>query len=202
MVEGHASPLSGTSTFAAPAGGMILALCACLVAAVAVAGCGGSSHAATNQKASVCPSAARVAAAGFLMVSPATVSAVAKTSTQATPECDLRAALPSGAVVRVSVTIDSAPQAYFRLERAAVEAEQVFGTVRLEPAPVNVTGLGLDAYWFPGERHVVTTDGVRLITAQVSSAGESEGRERALAVVVARQFLGRLNPKAADPAGS
>jgi hypothetical protein len=92
------------------------------------------------------------------------------------PECDLGVALPSGAVVRVSVTIDSAPQAYFRLERAAVEAEQVFGTVRLEPAPVNVTGMGLDAYWLPAERHVTTTDGVRLITAQVSWAGESEER--------------------------
>jgi hypothetical protein len=100
------------------------------------------------------------------------------------------------------VTVDSAPQAYSRLERAAVEAAQQFGAVRLEPAPVNVAGLGLDAYWFPKEREVMTTDGVRLITVGVTWGGVGEGRLRAAAEAVAHAFLGRLRPQAANPNGS
>ena len=90
------------------------------------------------------------------------------------------------------------------LERTAVEAEQVFSTGREEPAPVKVSRLGLDAYsyWFPGERQVMTTDGVRLITATIEWPQAPAGKRRALAVVAARPFLGKLHPKAADPGGS
>jgi hypothetical protein len=196
------SPPGGARVIAAFPGGVMLALCACWVAAVVVAGCGGSSRAVSPPKASVCPAGARAAVADFLGVHPGSVSAVPGTSSQATPECVLRAALLAGAVARVTVTIDSAPQAYFRLERTAVEAEQVFGAVREEPAPVNVSRLGLDAYWFPGERQVMTTDGVRLITAAIEWPQVPAGKRRALAVVAARPFLGKLHPKAADPGGS
>src|SRR5205823_3416127 len=72
---------------------------------------------------------------------------------------------------QVTALVDSGPQPYFRLERTIVEDAQQFSTVRLEPAPVHVGGLGLDASWFPGEQQLMTTDGRRLITVIVKWHG-------------------------------
>jgi hypothetical protein len=130
-------------------------------------------------------------------VSAGAVSEKAGTSSQATPQCVFRAGK-----VKVVAIVDSAPQAYFRLERTVVEAQQQFSTVRLEPAPVHVGGLGLDADWFPKEKQIMTTDGNRLITVGVAWHGMRRKQQIVLAKVIARMYLGPLNRKAADPNGS
>jgi hypothetical protein len=103
--------------------------------------------------------------------------------------------------VRLSVEVDTAPQAYAVLERTAEEAAQIFGPVRFDTAPQDITGLGIDAQWFPAQQHLMTTDGVRLITATVDWPSARQSRLRALAEVAARPYLGRLRPKDATPIG-
>ena len=98
--------------------------------------------------------------------------------------------------------VDNGPQPYFRLERTIVEAGQQFGAVRTAAPPQSVTGLGLDAAWFPDEMKLMTTDGVRLITVTINWPGTSGARRRALARATARDYLGPLNRKAAEPSGS
>jgi hypothetical protein len=104
--------------------------------------------------------------------------------------------------VKVTVILDSYPQAYQRLERTAEEDDQQFGTVRTEAPPQQVMGIGLDADWFPTEQKLMTTDGRRLITAFVAWPGARPGRREALGKAVARRYLGPLDPAAADPNGS
>jgi hypothetical protein len=103
--------------------------------------------------------------------------------------------------VRLSVEVDTAPQAYAVLERTAEEAAQIFGPVRFDTAPQDITGLGIDAQWFPAQQHLMTTDGVRLITATVDWPSARQSRRRALAEVAARPYLGRLRLKDAKPIG-
>lgn len=136
----------------------------------------------------------------FLAVPSSSVAVRSAVANSGAPECDFTAGA-GGRRVRVSVAVDSAPQPYQVLERAAVEEAQVFGTRRVVPAPQAVGRLGLDAYWFPAEQHVMTTDGVRLITATVSWPSARQSRRRALAVAAARPYLGRPQPRAAQSPG-
>jgi hypothetical protein len=145
----------------------------------------------------VCSSSAREDVARAASVSVGGVSEKQGTSSEANPQCVFRARK-----LTVVAIVDSGPQAYYRLERTVVEASQQFSTVRLEPAPVHVGGLGLDADWFPKEKQIMTTDGNRLITVGVSWHGVSTKRQIALAKVVAHTYLGPNNPKAAIPNGS
>ena len=98
--------------------------------------------------------------------------------------------------------VDTAPQAYQRLERTIVEAGQQFGVSRGFTPPVHVAGLGLDASWFPDQTKLMTTDGGRLVSVVISWRGVSQARRQALAKAVARPYLGKLQPRAADPTGS
>jgi hypothetical protein len=208
--EGHASVPDGEATptvsFGTPqgsgcrAGGWVGVVLACAVA-LAFAGCGSSArsttHAAAKPRSTVCLPAARVVVARSLSVSAGALSAARGTSSEAVPQCVFRA--PRAKVVAI---VDSGAQAYFRLERAVVEASQQFSAVRLEPAPVHVGGLGLDADWFPKEKQLETTDGVRLITVTVNWNGVPKARQIALAKATARTYLGPLDRKAAYPNGS
>ncbi|MEA2302675.1 MAG: hypothetical protein QOE44_3210 [Solirubrobacteraceae bacterium] len=156
---------------------------------VVLGGCGGAGPAA-----SPCPPAA----AGLLAaaVGPgARVDARAGSGEDPTIRtCVLRA---GGA--RVTATIDTAPQAYFRLERTVVEEAQTFAQTQGGAAPVQVPGLGLDADWLPGESRLVTTDGTRLVTIAVDWPGAARGRKVSLAAGIARTLLGRLRPDVAQP---
>jgi hypothetical protein len=127
----------------------------------------GPSTAATAQpkQPSVCTSKAIAAVARFLRTSPSAITTTATTSTQAAPECDFRVAEKH---VTLSVIVDDGPPPFTRLERTAEEATQFFGTARMAPPPQDIHGVGLDADWFPPQQHLMTTDGVRLITATVS----------------------------------
>ena len=135
-------------------------------------------------------------------VSPGAVSGVAVTGNNSMPECHFSVRLPSARRVGVVANVDSSPQAYQRLERTVVEDWQQFGEMRGFSPPVDVPGLGLAATWLPDQTKLLTTDGVRLITITVSWGGASQARAQALARAVARPYLGKLNPKAADPNGT
>jgi hypothetical protein len=99
--------------------------------------------------------------------------------------CRLRT--PSGPVV--TITVDSAPQPYTRLEREIVESGQVFTPHRLTPAPIHINRLGLDASWFPGLGEVLTADSRALVTVGVAWSGQPVSRVRAAAVSVARTLI-------------
>ena len=74
-----------------------------------------------------------------------------------------------------SYMLDSAPQAYARMEREQVEfwqnVEWSHKAARAAPRPM--TSLGLGGYWFPLQSRLLTTDGVRLITIKMRSSGSS-----------------------------
>ncbi|MGH2867039.1 MAG: hypothetical protein ACRDNK_05645 [Solirubrobacteraceae bacterium] len=102
----------------------------------------------------------------------------------------------------MTVLVDSFSQPYQRLERVQIEDAQQFGAQRLEAVPQAVSGLGIDAYWFPTERKVMATEGRRLITVFVVRPGLRARRQRRLSEAIARRYLGANDPKAADPNGS
>ncbi|HWH10850.1 MAG TPA: hypothetical protein VG165_06950 [Solirubrobacteraceae bacterium] len=89
----------------------------------------------------------------------------------------------------VTITLDTAPQAYARLEREIVETGQVFGPRRMTPAPVHVGGLGLDASWFPGLQRVLTANSRALVSVGVLWSGQPVSRRKAAAVSVARTVI-------------
>jgi hypothetical protein len=185
-----------------------------LVAALAATACGTATNRQTTQAAthpadrpttratpqpkqpSVCTNKATTAVARFLRVSPSAITTTATTSSQAAPECDFRAREKR---VTVSVIDDDGPQPFTRLERTAEEATQFFGAARMAPAPQDIHGVGLDADWFPPQQHLMTTDGARLITAAVTWPGSPQRQRIAIAIAVARAYLGPLHPEAANP---
>jgi hypothetical protein len=90
------------------------------------------------------------------------------------------------------VMLDSAPQAYTRMEREQVEfwqnVEWSHKTARAAPRPVG--HLGLDGYWFPVQSRLLTTDGVRLVTIKVRAPSAGPAERRAQAIKLARIYLG------------
>jgi hypothetical protein len=96
--------------------------------------------------------------------------------------------------ISVTVMLDSAPQAYTRMEREQVEfwqnVEWSHKAARAAPRPVG--HLGLAGYWFPLQNRLLTTDGVRLITVKVRSPSMGPSERKAAAVGLARTYLGPL----------
>jgi hypothetical protein len=177
---------------------------ACFLAAV-LAGCGSASggtrtataptQAATtspaatttsrSRLASACSSRARRALAryGSVNASPFTASSGAES-------CHFES---SGGGPDVVVELDGAPQPYVRMEREQVEfwqnVEWSHEAARASPYPI--TSLGLGGYWFPLQRRLLTTDGVRLITIKMRSSGSSgPATPKSLAARLARIYLG------------
>jgi hypothetical protein len=171
--------------------------CPLLLLAV-LAGCGGHSAAKhRSQPAAVCLPAARDAMAGFLGVAPGAVATRVSRGNNTYLQCTFTVRPATGGRVVVLVNNDTGPQPYFVLERTAVEAAQVFTATRTIPAPLPVK-LGLDAYWFPYETQLMTTDGVRLITATVTWRHASQRRMRELSIPVARPYLRPPRPSKAN----
>jgi hypothetical protein len=92
----------------------------------------------------------------------------------------------------VIVMLDSAPQAYTRMEREQVEfwqnVEWSHKSARSAPRPI--AHLGLGGYWFPLQSRLLTTDGVRLITVKVRAPSSGPSARKAAAVRLARPYLG------------
>lgn len=148
-------------------------------------GCGGSSSETALRK--PCTQETVVAVARALAVRPKLVKARPGEGGNGSPEC--RYAAGRDAVV---VNLDSGAQSYFRLERTAVEASQQFGLVRAATAPINVTGVGLDAWWYPDEDQLETTDGVKLIQVTVTAPGVAKAGRVAIGKAAGRSALGRI----------
>jgi hypothetical protein len=165
-----------------------------IVVAGALSGCGAQAH----RRPPLCVQSARAVLAAHLGVQVSAVSQAVSTGSNDMPQCVLTVRRPGSRPVQVTVNLDNGPQPYFRLERTAVEATQQFSTVRLYTAPQQISGLGLDADWFPDSDYLETTDGSRLITVTIGWPGSKGTQRRALAVVIARPFIGRLhhNPAA------
>ena len=151
---------------------------------------------------SACTPAAVAAVAKVLRVGGGSVSTrEIASNTSGVPQCNFTVhAGPHKVLLWVSV--DSSPQPYAVLERAAVENGQNFANdpAGQFPAPQHVAHLGLDAYWFPGPgpAHLQTTDAVRLITVTVNRwPGVSRKHWSVLAAAAARPYLGHSQPKLA-----
>jgi hypothetical protein len=155
--------------------------------ALALGGCGRA------KRAGACLPQARAAMARFLAVSARSIVSKASIANNGMPQCAFSADLTGDSRVLVVANVDSAPQAFFRLERTAVEAAQNFTSPRVVPPPQRIGGLGLDADWFPSSQQLMTSDGNRLISVAIGWRNASTGHKQGLAEVVARPYLGRLN---------
>ena len=97
----------------------------------------------------------------------------------------------------VVAELDSAPQAFYRLEREVVEYGQnvLWHNEGAAAYPRDVAHLGLDADWLAAADQLITTDGVRLITILVNAAPAhaADGAE-GIAASLARCYLGPLVP--------
>jgi len=149
---------------------------------------------ATAALASPCSSRARAALAAAAAIPPASIAATPFTASSGAASCRFTAALPPAGRLEVAAELDSAPQAYYRLERQIVETGQnVIWEHQPESAyPVRVAHLGLDAAWFAGAGQLATTDGVRLVTVVVAAGPPRAGRRELIATRLARAYLGRL----------
>ena len=139
--------------------------------------------------ASVCLPEAREAIARFLAVQASGIAAAASTGNNSMPECSFSVRVANGKRVEVTADVDTSPQPYFRLERTAIEATQAFLPGRAAPVADSVSGLGLEADWFPAETQLMSTDGVRLLTVTVSWSGATQQHERALAEALSQTYL-------------
>jgi hypothetical protein len=139
----------------------------------------------------VCTTAGRAAFAGKVGVAPTTVKERRTHARSGASECVFSA----GHVV-ASVSVSGAPEAYAVLERQAEEQAQIFGAKRFTPAPQLILGLGVDAYWFPAQQQVMTTEGVNLIQATIVHWPHTRtARRRALGTALARPYVGKTDKK-------
>lgn len=168
----------------------------------ALLGCG-SSHVRLSPAARLCKPEARQLVARSLTLPSARITAVPGTGNNAEPQCSFRAHLTDGGRFDVTVNVDPSPQPYTVLSRTIVEGQQVFSPTRLTPAPVAVLHLGLLASWFPGPSHLMSTDGVRLVTTTVMWSGAKQRKEIQLATRLSRLYLGKSKGSLAHgyPAG-
>jgi hypothetical protein len=137
----------------------------------------------------VCLPRVRTALGRFLLVAPGSIETATSTGSNAMPQCTYVAHVAAGSVIRATANVSTAPQPYYVLERTTVEATQVFGPTRMPATPVVVTGLGLEATWFPDYTELMSTDGRRLITVSVGWRGATQARELALAETMSRPYL-------------
>jgi len=147
----------------------------------------------------VCLPKAVDAVARYLDVAPGSIALAKQTGNNAMPQCSLRAHPARAPKIHLIANIYDGPQPYFVLERTAVEAGQQFTAQRMIAAPVSVSGLGLDADWFPAQKQLMSTDGKRLITVTVDWHGVPAARKRAVARAALAPYL---QPKSRSNKGS
>jgi hypothetical protein len=181
-----------------------------ILAAVLLAGCGSSAssrHAASatpskQVAAPVCLPQARDAVARYLRVAPSAVALAPQTGNNSMPQCSFTAHGARKRTVHVIANVNDGPQPYFVLERTAVEAAQQFTPSRMIAAPQSVTGLGIEADWFPAETQLMATDGKRLITVTVAWGSAPAAGKRALATAALRPYLRPQKNSASEAKGA
>jgi hypothetical protein len=171
------------------------------LAALAFAGCGGGgdspappakhTHAAQPAKKPADPCSPRMTAAA----GPDAHARVVAT------DLDVVTCRYAGDRGTFKVTVDTAPQAWWRWQRAQVERLQTTAEWARTPAqqPRNVPGVGGGAFWVRAPRELVTSDGKRLLTVRVLRPRQATAARRA-AIKVARAGLGPVDiPKRTGP---
>lgn len=159
-----------------------------------------ASHAAARTGTEVCAGPGRAVLSARLRVPASRIATRPTRDTDAAPECVFSVQTPARRPrpVVVSVVVDSSPQPYAVLERAASEEAQMFTQTRTTKPPQSVAHLGLDAYWFPQEQHLETTDGRVLVTVTVERwPGAGNRTRKRLTAALARPYLGKPDPKLA-----
>jgi hypothetical protein len=182
----------------------VRALILAVLAAALVAGCGSSSD--SDQSAS---SPASTQAAPTVTSTPTTARLAPPCSRRAravleraaghatahpftSPSLAASCRLEAGPLTVIS-RLDSAPQAYTRLERGVTEYGQNVLHSGSRSYPQSIKHLGLDAHWLAAEDRLLTTDGVRLIDLKVRWPSASETARKALAIRLAHVYLGPLH---------
>jgi hypothetical protein len=166
--------------------------CALVLAAAALAfgGCGGAVQGAPAQPAAA-PCSSRIAAA-------AGADARMRIVSEQSDVVTCRYAAPGRAF---RVTVDTAPQAWLRWERAQVERQQNASEWSNTPSqkPRDVAGVGGGAFWVRAPRELVTSDGRQLLTVRVLRPAAPQ-RARRAAIGVARAGLGPVRiPTSSGP---
>ncbi len=162
------------------------------LAALAIAGCGGGDDAAPPAvKRPADPCSARMTAAAGAGAHASLVSR----------EPDVVTCRYAGGAGSFRVTVDKAPQAWFRWQRGQVERIQTASEWAHTPAQQarDVPGVGGGAFWVRGPRELVTSDGKLLLTVRVERPHRDKVARRA-AIKVARAGLGPVDiPKRTGP---
>ncbi len=172
-----------------------LILAACGSSSSSGSGSGTAGRTASHPKAAApalrtpCQVTARAVVAHLFKVPAGRVSVAASTGNNGSPQCTYASGRRS-----VVANIDVTPQAYFIVERTAVEASQQFAPIPASKLPVQVPHIGLDAYWYPAFSQFETTDGVRVIQITVTIPRARQAREIAVGAAVSRPYLGKLHP--------
>lgn len=159
------------------------------VIAVVLSGCGGGHR----QPPSICKPDARQLVAQTLRLSPGQVAVASSKGNNGMPQCTFRAKLPGGGAFALTVNVDTSPEPYMVLSRTIEERAQGFTPTSRLPAPVGIMDLGLLASWFPDESALMSTDGVRLLTATLSWSGVRPSAKVRLATRISRLYLGNSN---------
>jgi hypothetical protein len=150
-----------------------------LCAASALAACGGSGTPAHARD--TCPQA--VASA----LGPGTRVALSDRAPDVLT-CVYRVPRAGGALLRM--TLDTAPQARTRFERAVVERGQAYLGAPRARLPQELSRVGDGAAWIAAERELLATAHGRLVTVTVLRPAHSTSL-RAMATAAARAALGR-----------
>lgn len=129
-----------------------------------------------------------------LRIPPSGLAARRSIGNNGMPQCSFAPRAGADRRFLVIVNVDTSPQPYAVLTRTIVEGQQVFSPVRLVPAPVAVTGLGLLASWFPNQSQLMSTDGVRLIRTTVVWPAARQAMKIGFATRISRLYLGRSKP--------
>jgi hypothetical protein len=164
------------------------------LAAAAIAGCGGSSPRATDSF--VRPACSQRTVAAIAVESGVAARAIAQhsfTQPSGSKACHFSAGGSHG--LSVTVAIDSAPQAHYRLDRQVVEYGQtiIWSHQGSAPYPQYLAHLAMEADWLPVPRELLATDGVRIVDVTVGHWPRSSpaGAERAMEKVV-RLYMRRV----------
>ena len=166
-------------------------LAGAVLATAVIAGCGGSAHPAASGVVRAACSARTATALG----QEGGASAIAIAQHAFTPPSGSKACRFSAAGSRplsVTVTIDSAPQAHFRLDKEVVEYGQtiIWSGQGSRPYPQYLAHLAMEADWLPVPRELLATDGVRIVSVTVARwPGASPASAERAAEKVVRLYL-------------
>jgi len=156
-------------------------------------GCGSSTGHQTNapvaQSNAACQPGARQVIATAVSASTSAVSGRVTVATSGDRRCTFAAVGSAGHRFRAIIDIYEGPQPYFILERTAIEDAQTFTPKPLHPPPLSISGLGLEADWFPQYPYLMVTDGFRMLTVTVIWPGHSQASRRQLAIAISKPYL-------------